>query len=244
VWYVRNLINPLIVGRFAGETVVGQVALAIRMLDVLSFVKAATYRISISALAQMQSDVGRLRRAVSEGMELQILAMGPVLVLASWIGPMLFPPIFGREWLPVMAIFPWLAIAYLGSAAFNLHCSTLYVLRRNWEVTVFHICYVLLFAIWSAAFVPRFGIFGYGWAEGIAVLTYGIAHLYIAECIGSPDYSVALLWLAAFTLALFSHQLGIWVIGVLVLVLLLPVSRHRILNYIKSLREMKSGQPS
>lgn len=243
VWYARTLVNPLIVGRFGGETAVGQLALAIRMLDVLSFVKAATYRISISALAQMQGDTQRLRKAVSEGMELQILAMGPVLVLASWIGPVLFPPIFGAAWTPVMTVFPLIAIAYLGSAAFNLHCSALYVLRRNWEVTAFHAAYVILFAVLAIVLVPRVGILGYGWAEAIAVITYGITHVYVARFVGSPDYGIASLWWIAFVLALFSYALGWWVAGVLVLVLSLPPSRHRIIHYFKSLQSVKAGQP-
>ncbi len=241
VWYTKHLINPLVVGRLAGETVVGQIALAIRLLDVLSFVKGATYRISIAALAQMQSDPKRLRNAISEGMELQILVLGPVLVLASWIGPIIFPPIFGPEWLPVMVIFPVLAIPYLGSAAFNLHCSALYVLKRNVEVTIFHAAYVVLFGILTLLLVPRIGILGYGWAEAIAVIAYSITHLYISRFIGSPNYSIAMLWWMAFTLALFTYQLGWWVSVGLIFVLLLPETRQRILHYFNSIRELKAS---
>ena len=92
VWSLQSLINPLIVGRFAGEAAVGYVALAIRLVDVLGFAKAATYRISIAALAKVQGDRDRLRRAVTEGMGLQILVLdlcllgrlGSVLMYCRW----------------------------------------------------------------------------------------------------------------------------------------------------------------
>lgn len=241
VWYLRTLINPMIVGRFAGETAVGQVAIALRLLDMLGFAKNTTHRISIAALSQLQSDFSRLRRALSEGIELQVLVLGPLLVAASWIGPVLFPIVFGQEWTPAMEVFPFLAIACLFNGAFNLHCSALYVLRRNWEVTVFHLAYVLVFAALSLVFLPKVGLVGYGWAEAITVITYAIAHGFLIRMIGNLNYHVAGLWVAAFGLALFSYQIGWWVAGVLGAVMLLPDSRDRILYYFKSLRAMKAG---
>ncbi len=241
VWYLKTLINPLIVGRFAGETAVGQIALAIRMLEVLSFAKAATYRISIAALAQLQSDKLRLKQAISEGMELQLLALGPLLVLASWLGPIVFPILFGHEWIPAMSIFPLLGVTYLTNAAFNLHCSTLYVLRRNWEVAAFHASYVASFAVFAFLLVPRSGIFGYAWAEVLSIVTYLVAHLYIHRLIGSPNYQIAAIWWAGFTLAMFSYQLGWWVVGVLAIVCLMPETRSRLETYLKHFRALKTG---
>ncbi|MBE9014321.1 oligosaccharide flippase family protein, partial [Pseudanabaenaceae cyanobacterium LEGE 13415] len=241
VWYLKTLINPLIVGRFAGETAVGQIALAIRMLEVLSFAKAATYRISIAALAQLQSDGKRLKQAISEGMELQLLALGPILVLASWIGPIVFPLMFGEEWIPAMSIFPLLGVTYLTNAAFNLHCSTLYVLRRNWEVTAFHAAYVILFGILAFFLVPHSGIAGYAWAEVLSIVTYVVAHLSIHRLIGSPNYQIAAIWWAGFTIAMFSYQLGWWVVGGLGLAFLLPEARNRLTTYLKHFRALKTG---
>jgi O-antigen/teichoic acid export membrane protein len=243
IWYLRTLINPMLVGRFAGETAVGQIAIAIRLLDMLGFAKTVTYRISIAALSQLQEDYSRLRRAISEGMELQILVLGPLLVLTSWIGPIMFPMIFGEEWAPAMAVFPFLAVACLSNGAFNLHCSALYVLRRNWDVTAFHVAYLLVFALLAAVLIPNVGLIGYGWAEAITVITYTIVHSALGRIIGHPDYSIAGLWGGAFSLALFSYQLGWWVTGVLVVVMVLPGTRNRIAHYVKSLRAMKA-EPS
>ncbi|MCU0549918.1 MAG: oligosaccharide flippase family protein [Leptolyngbya sp. Prado105] len=241
VWYLKTLINPLLVGRFAGETAVGQIALAIRMLDVLSFAKAATYRISISALAQLQTDEKRLRRAISEGMELQLLVLGPVLVLACWIGPIVFPILFGAEWIPVMTVFPFLALTYLTNAAFNLHSSTLFVLRKTWEVTLFHAAYVISFALLALILVPKAGILGYALAEVLTIATYMVVHLLIDIFIGSPNYRMATIWWGSFSLALFSYQIGWWVVGVLGLVALLPDTRNRLTTYMSHLRTLKAG---
>jgi len=51
--------------------------------EILSFVKIATGRISIATLARLQGNRERRLKAVSEGMGLQILALGPLLAVVS-----------------------------------------------------------------------------------------------------------------------------------------------------------------
>ncbi len=236
VWYLQSLIAPLVVGRFAGEASVGYVALATRLVEVLGFAKNATYRISISALAKVQNDPDRLRRAVTEGMGLQILALGPLLVGASWMGPTLLPLVFGPEWTPVMTVYPFIALCYLSNALFNLHSSVLYVLKKPWQVTAFHAAYVSVFASFALVWVPPFKQIGYGMAGAIAIVTYGIIHLYLSRSIGSPDYRMALVWWAGFSVALFQATLGWWVAIVLFGVLLIPQTRQRVMGYVNSIR--------
>ncbi len=236
IWYLRALVNPLIVGRFAGGAAVGYVAFAIRIADSLSFVKSATYRISIAALSHVQDNPQKLRNAVSEGMSLQILALGPLLVLASWLGPIFIPIFFGKEWAPAMQVFPYIALCYLANAMFNLHCSTLFVLKRVWEVTAFHAAYVGLFFAAAYVLIPKFGLVGYGWAEGIAIIAYAIIHVYLMRWVGNPDYFFAGVLGIAFGLALFSYQLGSWTALGLVVVALMPQARDKIHDYVKTIR--------
>jgi O-antigen/teichoic acid export membrane protein len=240
VWYLQSLIAPLVVGRFAGDAAVGYVALATRLVEVLGFAKNATYRISISALAKVQNDRDRLRRAVTEGMGLQILALGPLLVGASWIGPTVLPFVFGPEWTPVMTVYPFIALCYLSNALFNLHSSVLYVLKKPWQVTAFHAAYVSVFAGFALLLVPQFKQIGYGMADAIAILTYGIIHLYLSRSIGSPDYRMALVWWAGFSLALFQATLGWWVAIGLFGVLIIPQTRQRVMGYITTVRGAKA----
>ncbi len=237
VWSLQSLISPLIVGRFAGDAAVGYVALAIRLVDVLGFAKGATYRISIAALAKVQGDRDRLRRAVSEGMGLQILALGPLLVGAAWISPYLLPLAFGDKWNPVMEVYPYIALCYMSNALFNLHTSVLYVLKKPGQVTVFHAAYVLVFAVSAFILVPMMRHVGYGVADAIAIFTYGIIHLSLARAVGSPDYRLPLLWWAGFSIALFQSMLGWGVAVVLAFILLIPSTRHKIQGYVQSMQE-------
>ena len=237
VWQLRNLVNPLVVGRYAGAEAVGYVALAIRLVEVLSFVKGATWRLSIAALGRLQGDPIRLGKAVSEGMSLQILALGPLLVAASWVSPLILPLLFGDHWLPVIQIYPFIALSYLSNAMFNLHSSVLYVLQKNWEVTAFHVAHIILFAGASLLLVPRLSsIVGYGWGEVVALASYAVIHIFVVRNISSPDYRLPMLWWSASAAALFVYQLGWWSALGLVIIAFLPSTYQQIGYYIKSLR--------
>jgi PST family polysaccharide transporter len=239
VWQLRTLVNPLLVGRYAGAEAVGYVALAIRMIEILSFVKTATWRISIATLARLQGDRDRLVKAVTEGMGLQILALGPLLVGVSWVMPWLLPLVFGSRWLPVIAVYPFIALSYLSNSLFNMHSSALYVLRRNWEVTAFHIVHITLFAVAAFLLVSRMGLVGYGWAEVTTLASYALIHVYLVRNVGNPDYRLAGLWWVACAAALFVYQLGWWAALGLVVVGLLPNTQQKLKDYIKSLRGVK-----
>jgi O-antigen/teichoic acid export membrane protein len=241
VWYAKTLVNPLLVGRFAGAEAVGYVALAIRLVEVLGFVKTATWRIALSTLAKFQGDRGRLNRAVSEGMGLQILALGPLLVAFAWVAPWLMPKLFGSAWIPVVAVFPFIAFGNLTNSLFNMHSSALYVLERNWAVTLFHMLYIVLFFGASAVIIPRVGLIGYGWAEMIAILSYGIIHHYLVKAVGQPDYRLPLMWWSAFAAALFVYQIGWWAGLGLLGVAFLPATRHKLKEYFDSIRGGRGG---
>jgi PST family polysaccharide transporter len=140
-------------------------------------------------------------------MRLQIVAVGLPLVCFAWLGPWLVALLFGRPWMPVMTVFPFVALGALTNAAFNLHSSALYVRRHNLDVSLFHAVHILLFAGGAWWLLPRLGIVGYGWAEAVALLSYAVAHHAFARRFASPGYGAALaLWLAL-ALALF-RQLG------------------------------------
>jgi O-antigen/teichoic acid export membrane protein len=232
IYQLRSLVNPLVVGRFGGAEAVGYVSLVIRLVETLSFVKNATWRISIAALARVQDDRGRLKSAVSEGMGLQILALGPVLVIAAWVLPWLIPLLFGDRWLPAMQIYPFIAFAYLTNAAFNLHSSVLFVIQKNWNVAVFHFVHVAVFVVAAILLVPRLGMIGYGWAEVLAFVGYGALHLYLVRAVGQPNYRLAGVWWVSFSAALFVYQVGWWMALGLVGVALLPATWQTLQKYI------------
>jgi O-antigen/teichoic acid export membrane protein len=209
IWQLRSLVPPLVVGRYAGAEAVGYVALAIRLVESLGFVKAVTWRVSIAALAKVQDERARLIKAITEGMRLQVLALGLLYLGFVLIGPWLLPILLGERWTPVMQIFPFIALGYLVNALFNLHSSALYVVRRNWEVAFFHLIHIILFVGGALILVPRLGIIGYGLGEVIALLSYPIIHFQVIKYVGKPGYLLAGVWTSAFAISFFWQWAGI-----------------------------------
>lgn len=194
LWQLRSLVNPVIVGRFAGAEAVGFVALAIRLVEMLAFAKAVTWRLAMAALAKLENDKTRLRKSVEEGMRLQALAVGLPMAGFAIAAPVVLPLVFGKDWTPALQIFPLIAIGYLANSMFNLHSSVLYLCGKNLEVTWFHAAHIALFAGGAFLLVPYLGMMGYGWAEIAALASYIVIHIYTAKEIGSPNYTVALGW--------------------------------------------------
>jgi PST family polysaccharide transporter len=221
LWVVqlREFVNPMVVGRLLGASAVGYVALAIRIVDSLGFVKVATTRISIAALARVQGAPERLSRALTEGMVLQVLAVGPFLVGFAVFGPPAVSLVFGREWLPMLEVFPLISVGYLASSMWMLHSSSLVVLHRNYDIALVNLANVVVLAGAALLLVPRLGAAGYGWAEVATVPTYLLYHFFLVRRGVRPRYAHAALWFLASALPLLA---GRWVIAASV-ALLLPL---------------------
>jgi O-antigen/teichoic acid export membrane protein len=242
VWQIRTLVNPLVVGRFAGLEAVGVVAITIRLVEYLTFIKAAAWRMSLAALGRMQGDLERLRSAISAGMLLQILAVGPILLVFSWAAPWVLPRLFGSAWTATLQLFPFVALSYLANSMFNLHSSALYALQRNWEVTSFHVVHILLFVSSSVILVPRIGMMGYGFAELCGLGAYAVAHRQVARHIGTVEYGIALAWGLAIALALFHAQLGLASTVGLIAAIGFPKTRGAVISVIRQLDAAYRGK--
>lgn len=228
IWQLRMLVNPLIVGPALGAEAVGIVGLTNGLLDVLSLVKNIAWRLSAAILARFQADRERLRQAIREGMELQALALGTLLLGFGWVGGLLVPWFFGARWAQVMDIYPYIAFGYFTNALFNLHSSVLALLKHNLQVAAFHVLHLALFAGTAAMLVPRLGIVGYGLGEIAALGSYALLHHFTARTVGRPAYAATLLWWLGTALGLFWRDLGIWAIAAPFLALAIPPSPARI----------------
>jgi PST family polysaccharide transporter len=233
-WQLRLLVNPLIVGRYAGLETVGFVALSIRLADQLSFVKRAAWQLSMPALAKLHGDYQRLKRTMEDAMVLQVILLGPFLMGFALFGPWLLKLILGEQWRLVLVIYPFIALGILLNAVFSMHSSVLYVLKRNWSVTSFHLLHIFLFSASAFLLVRKFGGLGYGLAEVVALLGYVLIHFQVSKLF-YPSYSKALPWVLAFIPPLFStFELGYWIIFLwlpLFFILLLPESRRQVTRY-------------
>lgn len=247
VWVqqLRSFVNPVVVGRFAGAAGVGYVALAVRLVEQLGFVKTATARISIAALARLRGDPERLARAMGEGMTLQLAAVGPLFIAFGVAAPWVVPLAFGERWLPMLEVFPLVALGYLGASMFLLHSSALVVLRLNREIALANLAQVAALAAAAWVLVPRLGIAGYGWAEVAVLPAFLLLHFWVARHACAPRYGHALLALAAFALPLLTWERirYTWAVGLLPL--LVPSLRRRVAEMVRLLlrRAPDAGEP-
>ena len=239
VWQLRLLVNPVVVGRFAGAEAVGYVALAIRICEMLSFAKGAVWRVSIAALSRMANDAERLRKSINEGMRLQAISVALPLAAFAILAPFAVHGIFGEKWDPVVQVYPFISVGYLANSLFNLHSSVLYVLRENWSVTIFHAAHVILFAGSAMLLVPSMNIFGYGWAEIAALGSYVLIHSMVQRRIGSPSYAGALIWFlsgsGAIVLGARGAPAAYFAPVVMLVPLLLPAERASLLAHARLL---------
>ncbi len=234
IWQLRSLVNPLIVGRYAGPEGVGFVALTIRLTEQLGFIRSAAWQLSIPALARLQDNYQRLKKSLEEAMFLQVLLIGLFLAGFALLSPWLFPLLFGERWQPVLKIFPFISLGILLNVVFNMHSSVLYVLKRNKDVALFHLFHIFLFSTAAFLLVPRIDILGYGLAEILALLSYIVIHIRILKFF-HPSYLEVFPWVISFIPPLFAtlvpdyRAVLLWI--PFLIVLFFPKPRKQALRY-------------
>ena len=228
---VRDLVNPLVVGRILGPAGVGYVALALRIVQQLGFVGTATSRISVAAFARVGDDPARLARAITEGMFLQIIAIGPLLCAFSLLAPFAITFAFGPTWLPVLLIFPWLAVAAMIDSMFQLQSSALTVFGMNYKQALAQLVRLALLVVFATFFVSRMGGSGYGLAALASLPLFCLlVHIWVRARTAPIYYGRATVWLVAFSLPLFADRLGNVVWLSLLAPLLWSPTRHQLLG--------------
>jgi O-antigen/teichoic acid export membrane protein len=227
-WHLRALINPFIVGHFMDARAVGYVSLAVRIVEMMTIAKAIVWRLSVAAFSRIQNEPAKLLQAINYGMELQTLAIAPPLLAFAWFGNWFIPFLFGSEWVPVMKVFPFIALSYVINTQFNMHSSALFVLKKNLDVFLFNLANVVLFSVVAWFATPRLGIVGYGWGEIGAFVSYFLLHQSITRQLGMPDYRLVVMWCAATAIGLFWKDIGLWAIAVPFVALLWPNSLTRL----------------
>lgn len=235
IWQLRMLVNPMIVGPALGAHAVGLIGMTVGILEILSVVKTIAWRLSVAVLGHIQSDMTRMRKAVADGMELQILAVGTMLLGFGWTGQWIVPWLFGERWLPVMEVYPFIAMGYLTVAAFNMHSAALSVVGRNLDLALCHLLHIAFFASAAALLVPSVGLVGYGYAEIAALPAYLAMNVVLIRITGTPDYRVAALWWGATVIGLLWQQFGPWAIAVPFAALLTPPSLSRLKQIYRSM---------
>lgn len=205
----RRLVNPIVVGGLLGPAAVGVVGLALRIAEMLRFVSAAGYRVSVSVLSRLLGDAGRLSRAVSEGMFLQILGVAPFFAGFAVVSGWIIPAVLGDRWEETVTVFPLIAAAYLLFAFMSLQSSLLYVAGRGTDVLLANVASLALLTAGAAAATrlsdsPA----AYGAGELVSVAGLWFVHRAAARFV-SIDYRAMAPWLAASIAPLFFTWVGL-----------------------------------
>jgi len=211
LWQLRSLINPLIVGRYLGAEAVGYVALAVRVVDSVTFLRTPAWRLSISALSRLRDNRHELALGLGDAARLHALILVPEILVLAGTASWAVPALFGKPWSASLQLIPFVAGASLIHAVFIGHSAALYVLGRNLNVFLFHALHVALFAGTALVLIPKLGLVAYGWAEFATLPAYALLHNLVARCAGPPRYGLLAVWCVATVLPLFWCQLGAWV---------------------------------
>ena len=213
-WQLRTLVNPLLVGRFAGAEAVAFVALAIRIAEALGSVRLAAGRVAIASLARLERNSEILRRTLEESLYFQVIVLGPLLCFFPLFGSLLIHHVIGSRWMASLAIYPFVAAGVLVNSVYNLQASALFVNGRQWIVMQSYLAHVVLLGAGTYLLLPHFGIAGYGWAELLACVGYVAIHRAFR---GTLSYRKVAPWLTLFVglifLPLASHN---WIAGLFV----------------------------
>jgi O-antigen/teichoic acid export membrane protein len=206
-WQLRTLVNPLLVGRFAGAEAVAFVALAIRVAEALGAFRLAAGRIAIAALARLQNSREEFRKALEQALYLQVITLGPLLCAFALCGPFIVRHLIGARWSPSLAIYPFVAAGVLVNSIYNLQASALFVIGKPRVVMEAYTAHVILLALSTMVLLPRLGIIGYGWAELIACASYVAIHAGLAHSV-TISYRRLLPWAGSFAACLFVESIS------------------------------------
>jgi PST family polysaccharide transporter len=171
-WQLRGLVNPVLVGRFAGLEAVAYIAFALRVAEGLGFLRTVASRLGIAALARLQHNPRAFRAALEKALLVQVITLGPLLAAFVFLGPSITRHFFGQPWSAALNVYPFIAAGVLVNSVFNLQASALFVVGREWVVMRAYTSHVLILVLATCVFVPRLGIAGYGWAELLACCGY------------------------------------------------------------------------
>jgi len=190
-WQARPLIAPLVVGWAWGAAAVGQVALAMRVVDTLSAARGAVSRVAAAALPRLVDDAPAMGAAIARSATVASWATAAPLALSAltvaalgaWIPP---------EWSTCGAVFPGLA-AFSIVAGLHAPCVSALVVIGKWRsVCLMHLGIVATIAAIALLAVPPLGPRGYAVAELSALPWFAYAWWTCRRAYGPPFTALAL----------------------------------------------------
>ena len=124
--YANLNVDNMLVGRFAGAAALGVYSLAYNvmftpMIRIANPISSVVY----PALARMQDDLPRMRRAWLRSKRLSASMLAPAFLLALVTAPDLVPVLFGQKWEAAVPVIQLLAIAGVAHSLVTLNWTVL-----------------------------------------------------------------------------------------------------------------------
>lgn len=195
IYRASDSLTLVLVQALLGAATSGNVALASRLVETLGVVSRVTYRLAIVALARIQTDTDRLRRALEEGMSLQVLAAGIILGAFGLVSDQAIRIAFGSEWSGTAALYPYFAAAALLGAAGTVISALLIVQRKEPAVAVAATCNLLFTMAGTAALAVPWGIQSAGAGRLLGVIPGALVLDRALRRVMGFSYRRALPWL-------------------------------------------------
>ncbi|PSN20737.1 hypothetical protein C7271_00665 [filamentous cyanobacterium CCP5] len=190
---LRTLTIPFFITPLAGVEAAGIAGVTLRMLEQLSLLRNVIRGMSISVMSKLMGSPSAVQRTINRGMSYMALLMITVCATFACISPWLIPLLFGAEWLQSTRIFPPIAFTASVIAVFDLHLATLHAVGRNNIVTLQNLTYIGLLWLSCWLLIPSFGLWGYVFAEMVALPSFYISHRAFSALYGYPNYWNAIL---------------------------------------------------
>ena len=167
------VVNPMVVGTFAGAAGVGYVSFARNLIQTVGFARRSAYRLGIVTMSQIRrEDPSRFTKGLEQGTFLLTLGVALPFAVFGVFAHWLIPGIFGHEWSAAIPVFCWLSAAALIGSIPNIESSTFYALGRNGVVAVSAFLNTALLAVISVGLVKLWGVDGFGVASLACTVSY------------------------------------------------------------------------
>jgi len=159
--YGKNNIDIAIVSLLLGSYSTGIYNLAKRVLSAVFLVIGVSLgRVGVTHFVQEKDRPQQLRLAYLKLLSLSLLLMLPIYTLATQLAEPLLRLVFGAQWLPSAALFGWLALAYLGQAAFELGQNVLFAKGQSARVPRLALLQLVLASIAALSLGYAYGLPG------------------------------------------------------------------------------------
>ncbi|WP_448621574.1 oligosaccharide flippase family protein [Geodermatophilus sp. URMC 65] len=172
IWQARQLALVTVVTPIAGPAIAGQLALAIRLVEVANVLRSAVWRLAMPALARVRHSSSRLSAAVDGGTFLSLIAVGLPCAGLSALATPVVRIAFGEEWGAAASVIPLLAVGSIANILNYLTTSALHTLERNWPMVLMNAIVISILLGVTAVLLPFAGPIAYGLAEVVSIVGY------------------------------------------------------------------------